>query len=175
MWLTITLPDSIMPLSQTELKKMFLYEPDTGFLRWKEGRSNMVKNSKAGCKNASGYLIVTINSKSHRVQRVIWIYMFDHIPSGFYIDHINGNKTDNRLCNLRLATNSQNQQNRPAPQNNSSGYRGVTWHKQANKWMARICHNRKREMLGFFETVEEAYEAYKNRASEIYTHVDRLP
>ena len=164
-----------MPLSQTELKKIFLYEPDTGFLRWKEGKSNMVKNSKSGCKNASGYLIVTINSKSHRVQRVIWIYMFNHIPSGFYIDHINGNKTDNRLCNLRLATNSQNQQNRPAPQNNTSGYRGVTWHKQASKWMARICLDNKRVSLGLFETAEEAYKAYRLKASEIYTHVDRLP
>lgn len=172
---TTTSPDSIMSLSQTELKEMFLYEPETGFLRWKDARSNMIKNSKAGCKNASGYLIVSINSKSHRVQRVIWMYIFGHIPDGFYIDHINGNKTDNRLCNLRLATNSQNQQNRPAPQNNSSGYRGVTWHKQANKWMARICHHGKREMLGLFETAEEAYEAYKSKASEIYTHVNRLP
>jgi hypothetical protein len=101
--------------------------------------------------------------------------MFGYIPDGFNLDHINGNKTDNRLCNLRLATNSQNQQNRPAPQNNTSGYRGVTWHKSANKWMARICHNGIRKTLGFFETAEEAYEVYKSTALEIYTHVDRLP
>ena len=101
--------------------------------------------------------------------------MFGHIPDNFFIDHINGNKTDNRLCNLRLVTNGQNQQNRPAPKNSSSGYRGVTWHKKANKWMSRICHNGKREMLGLFETAEEAYEVYKTKASEIYTHIDRLP
>ena len=175
MWLTITLPESIMQLLQTELKKMFLYEPETGFLRWRDARSNVIKNSKAGCKNNEGYLLVTINSKSHRVHRVIWIYVFGYIPDGFHMDHISGNKADNRLSNLRLANESQNQQNRPAPQNNTSGYRGVTWHKQAGKWMARICLDRKRVCLGLFETAEEAYEAYKLKAYEIYTHIDHLP
>ena len=164
-----------MPLSQPELKQLLVYEPDTGFVLWKEKRSNMPKNSKAGCKNGSGYMVITINSKTYRLQRVIWLYLFGHIPHGYYIDHINGNKTDNRLCNLRLATNSQNQQNRPAPQNNSSGYRGVTWHKQAGKWMSRICIQNKRETLGLFDTAEEAYFAYKKRASEAYTHANRLP
>lgn len=164
-----------MSISQNELKDLFSYDPLSGFLCWKNGRSNMVKGSRAGCVNKSGYMIITINSKSYRLSRVIWIFMFGSIPDGFYIDHINGNKTDNRLCNLRVVSNKQNQENRPAPRNTTSGYRGVNWHSSYKKWMARICHNKKRETIGFFDTAEEAYQAYKNRALQIYTHADRLP
>ncbi len=164
-----------MDITQDFLKSLFEYDPLTGIVTWKEGRSNMVKGSRVGCKNGSGYLIVTINSKSYRLHRIIWVYMFSTIPKNFHIDHTNGNKTDNRLSNLRLVTNKQNQENRPAPINSSSGYRGVTWHKSYKKWMARICSNKKRITIGFFDTSEEAYEAYKKAAKNLYTHADRIP
>lgn len=164
-----------MTLLQKDLKSIFEYDPLTGILRWKNGRSNMVKGSIAGCVSCAGYKSITIDSKTYRLHRVIWIFMFGHIPEGFYIDHINGNKIDNRLENLRLVTNSQNQQNRPAPKNSSSGYRGVTWHKQAGKWMARICCNNQRKTIGFFDTSEAAYEAYKEEAKKNFTHANRLP
>ena len=135
----------------------------------------MISGSLAGCVNKSGYMVVSINSKTYRIQRVIWLYMFGRIPAGFYIDHINGNKLDHRICNLRLATNKQNQENRAAPQNSSSGYRGVGWHKGCQKWMARISHNKTRKTIGFFESKEEAWQAYKVEAAKLYTHADRLP
>ena len=164
-----------MDISQEELNSILAYDPLTGILTWKHNRSNMIKGSVAGSVNSSGYRTITINSKTFRVQRVIWIMLFGYIPEGFFIDHVNGNKIDNRLQNLRLATNSQNQQNRPAPKNNSSGYRGVTWHKQMNKWMARISYKGKRKLIGFFDSAEDAYKAYKKEAKEIFTHTDRLP
>lgn len=164
-----------MNLSQDKLKSIFEYEPVTGILRWKEARSNMIKGSIAGSIHPSGYKVVTIESESYKLHRIIWIMLFANIPDGFYIDHINGIKFDNRLENLRLATNSQNQQNRPAPKNSSSGYRGVTWHKQMQKWMARICHNGKRTTIGFYDNAEDAYEAYKKEAITLFTHLDRLP
>jgi hypothetical protein len=161
--------------SQKELLNIFEYDPFSGILKWKISRSNMIKGSVVGCMHQSGYKILTLQSKSYRLHRIIWIMLFGNIPNGFYIDHINGNKIDNRLENLRLATNNQNQQNRPAPKNNSSGYRGVTWHKQMKQWMARICHNNKRTTIGFFDTAEDAYEAYKKEAKKLFTHIDRLP
>ena len=164
-----------MTLTQTELQGLFEYDPLSGVLTWKEKRSNMTKGSVAGCLHKSGYMVVTINSKTYKLHRIIWIYMFNVIPDEFYIDHINGNKVDNRLQNLRLATNHQNQQNRPAPKNSSSGYRGVNWHKQMNKWMARICHNKQRKIIGYFDTPEDAYAAYKLEAQKLFTHLDRLP
>ena len=164
-----------MKLTQSQLQSIFTYDPFTGVVTWTHGVSNMPANSIAGCTNQSGYKVVTVEGKSFRLQRVIWILMFGHIPDGFYVDHINGNKLDNRLQNLRLATNSQNQQNRPAPKNNTSGYRGVTWHKQANKWMARLCHNKRRITIGFYDTPHEAYQAFKNEAKRLFTHADRLP
>ena len=161
--------------SQSELQSMLEYDPATGIVTWKEGRSNILKGSVAGCLHPSGYKVMGFNNQTHRLQRIIWVYMFGYIPEGFYIDHINGNKIDNRLENLRLATNNQNQQNRPAPKNSSSGYRGVTWHKQMNKWMSRICHNRKRTTIGFFDSAQEAYDAYREQANQLFTHHDRLP
>ena len=164
-----------MPLSQHELQSIFEYDPFTGTVFWKQGRSNMIKGSIAGCIHPSGYKVVTVNSKTHKLHRIIWNMFVGPIPKGFYIDHINGNKIDNRIENLRLATNSQNQQNRPAPKNSSSGYRGVTWHKAAKKWMSRICCNGKRITIGLFETPEDAYKAYQREAKKLFTHIDRLP
>jgi len=161
--------------SQEELKEIFEYDPLTGLLTWKQGRSNVVAGSKVGTINNRGYSLCTINSKSFRINRLIWILMFGHIPEGYYIDHMNGVKSDNRLQNLRLATNSENQQNRSCPKNSTSGYRGVTWHKQMLKWMSRICHNKKRITIGFYDTAEEAYKAYLEYANNLYTHADRLP
>ena len=135
----------------------------------------MIKGSLAGCVNKAGYMIVTINSKTYRVQRIIWLWMFGSIPANFFIDHINGNKLDNRLTNLRLATNKQNQENRAAPKNSSSGLRGVGWHKSNGKWIARISHNNQRKTIGFFDTKEQAWQAYKAEAAKLYTHIDRLP
>ena len=161
--------------SQSELRSMLEYDPITGIVTWKEGRSNVFKGKIAGCLHSSGYKVMTFNSKTHKLHRIIWVYLFGHIPEGFYLDHINGNKIDNRLENFRLVTANQNQQNRPAPKNSSSGYRGVSWHKKVNKWMSRICHNRKRITIGFFDSAEEAYAAYKKEANKLFTHHDRLP
>lgn len=83
-------------------------------------------------------------------------------------DHISGDKLDNRRENLRIATPSQNQQNRGTQRNNTSGYKGVTWDRRERKWLARIEINGKRMYLGHFTTPEAAYQNYCAAADELH-------
>lgn len=81
-------------------------------------------------------------------------------PAGLLIDHINGDGLDNRRCNLRLATKAENQRNRRVPSTNTSGYKGVTWSRNAGRWHARIRAGDRNVHLGYFDTPEEAHAAY---------------
>lgn len=83
-------------------------------------------------------------------------------------DHISGDGLDNRRDNLRIATNSQNQANRSAPQNNTSGYKGVHFYKPLQKWVAYIRVNYKRHHLGYFTTPEDAHQAYCKAAKSFF-------
>jgi hypothetical protein len=84
------------------------------------------------------------------------------------VDHINGNGLDNRRCNLRLCTHSENQWNRTKYKNNTSGYKGVFYHEKTNKWEAGIRKDGKRIYLGVFTDPASAHEAYKSKALELY-------
>jgi hypothetical protein len=87
---------------------------------------------------------------------------------GNRVDHIDGNAWDNRKSNLRLCDNSQNNCNKTKQKNNKSGYKGVSWDKQTQKWGARIQKNRKSYHLGFYPTAEEAATAYNTAAKELH-------
>lgn len=89
-------------------------------------------------------------------------------PDNMMVDHINHNPLDNRKSNLRVCTNSQNNMNKGKQSNNTSGYRGVDWHKQNNKWHARIHVNKRKIHLGYFDTKEEAIEARKQAELEYF-------
>lgn len=101
-------------------------------------------------------------SKSRKtifLHRLIWTLLFGPIPPGLQIDHKSRRPLDNRAANLRLATHSQNARN-VTPGNHSSRYRGVSWHKRAGKWMARIKFNGKDIYLGLFDDESEAAKRY---------------
>ena len=89
------------------------------------------------------------------------------------VDHIDGNTENNFIDNIRPATNLQNAINQKIPLNNTSGHKGVSWHKQSSKWRAQISHNGKRIHLGSFETVEDAILKYEEKSEEFFGEYKR--
>ena len=104
----------------------------------------------------TGYCMKRKNKKLVRMHRIIM-----NPPDSMQVDHINGNRLDNRRCNLRIVTNQQNSWNRRDP-------KGYSWHKKANKWMAHIKVSYKDIYLGLFDTEEEARQAYLDAKQELH-------
>ena len=103
--------------------------------------------------------------------RILWCKYYDidylSLSRHLQIDHINGIKDDNRIVNLRVVTNKMNQCNRGKRNNNTSGYKGVYWYKQKKKWQAKIGHHKKSIHLGYYDNIENARQAYNNKAKEL--------
>lgn len=93
---------------------------------------------------------------------------------GDYVDHIDGNKLDNRKQNLRICTNAENCRNRGMQANNTSGYKGVSWSKVANKWTARIKADGSYKGLGYFDTDKKAAQAYNDAAIQYHGEFAKL-
>lgn len=164
--------------------KYFIYRED-GFLIWKEreacefSHDNISKmwNTRfagiiAGCKTYQKNMdprdwSVKFRGKMYGAHRLIWEMAYGTIPDRMQIDHINRNPFDNRLANLRLATNTQNNRNKPKPRNNTSGFKGVSFEPRRGVWVARITVGGRRIHIGAFSTPENASVAYK-RAAEKY-------
>ena len=152
------------------LNHLFEYDKETGNLIWKikpSSRGHSVKvGDIAGTLKSHGYLCVGINYNSYRAHRLIFLMHKGYLPKT--IDHINGDKLDNRIENLRAATVGQNQHNRKTNANNTSGYKGVSWNKAQKKWVARITLERKNIHLGYFANVEEAAEVVRKAREELH-------
>lgn len=115
------------------------------------------------------YASSSIKGKTTIMSRFIMGY-----PKGLTVDHINGNGLDNRRCNLRLATQSQNAKNRRKNYNSRSLYKGVTFHTQRNRWLARIQNNKRKVSLGLYGSQEEAARAYDAAAKELHGDFAKL-
>lgn len=136
-------------LTQEFLKSVLHYDQDTGIFTW-------VKNSKvAGYTQKDGYVRFNFNNKHFRAHKLAWLYVYGEYPES-HIDHINGNPSDNSICNLRLCTRNQNMQNRKINKNNKIGIKGVCFNIRANKWHVQIGVNKKVKHIGFFDDLEFA-------------------
>lgn len=150
--------------SKEEICGLLDYNPETGLLHWKQ-RADVPKewNSRFAGKQAftsddgSGYRVGAINNKNTRAHRVIWKMVHGTEPE--QIDHINGNRADNRIANLRAVVNAHNGRNQKLRISNSSGIMGVSFCKRAGKWRARITVNGKDKHLGIFKSYSEAVSA----------------
>lgn len=157
--------------TQERLKELFSYDPGTGLLLRIKRVSSCHAGDEAGTTNSYGYRIVWVDRKAIGTHRIAWIMCMGDIPAGMEIDHANGDRLDNRLSNLRLASRTQNSTNRKKHKNNRCGYKGVYFddsRKRAKSWRARIVFNKKQLTLGMFATAQEAHEAYKKAALKYF-------
>tara|TARA_R110000803_G_scaffold179392_1_gene241790 strand:+ start:872 stop:1351 length:480 start_codon:yes stop_codon:yes gene_type:complete len=118
-----------------------------------------------------GYIRININNKLYYLHRIIYKYFNEDwditYSTNNQIDHININSLDNRIENIRVVNNSQNQRNKNKKKNCSSKFIGVCWHKKNRKWRAKITINGKDKHLGTFDNEEEAHLVYKKKYDEI--------
>ena len=149
-------------LSVERLRELLDYSPETGIFTWKIGGHGWRRvGVLAGSQSIKGYQTIGIDGREYAAHRLAWLYVHGEWPEGA-LDHINRDKADNRIANLRPATYSQNRANRLGK--SASGFKGVYWHKKVGKFQAQIRIEDKRCSLGYFTTAEEAHEAYKTAA-----------
>lgn len=149
-------------LTQERLKDVLHYCPETGVFTWKASLSRSIKiGNIAGCDDHRGYLLVRIDGVLHKCHRLAWFYMYGVWPN-YHIDHINGIRSDNRLCNIRNANVSENMQNQKTARkdNKTTGLLGSSFCKRDSNFRAQIQINKKNKHIGYFNTPEEAHQAY---------------
>ena len=140
------------------VRQLFDYDPDTGTLSWKVSRG-CVKAGTPITSQSKGYLQVMINKQNHKAHRVIWLLVHGQWPNE-ELDHRDGNRSNNRLNNLRPATSAQNKMNKACRDDSAAGLKGAFQDKRDGRWCSRITVGGKYIHLGRFATAEEAHAAY---------------
>lgn len=150
---------------------LFSYCPDTGELRWKNTTSLKRLNGKlAGYVNSGdGYICVMVGLKNYKAHRIAWLLTHGKWPDG-EIDHIDHNRTNNKITNLREATQVENSRNLSLSKKNTSGHVGVCWHKYEKKWYAYITVDGKQINLGLHNFIHDAVSARKKAQQELGFH-----
>lgn len=158
---------------QALLAEIVDYNPSTGLFVWREKPRHLFASEAryraantqclgkpAFCtRQSTGYLAGSVQGAMYLAHRIAWVICFGEWPG--QIDHINGDKTDNRIGNLRAVSAAINNRNLPRSKTNRSGVTGVRWHKAAGKWIARINVNKQEHHLGLFGDFEAAVAARK--------------
>jgi hypothetical protein len=162
-----------MPISLQDMEGLntaLYYNPASGKLYWTGVNRHGVKcvpGKEAGHLNKRGYLEIRYLGKTLQAHRIAWYLHTGSDPGAMSIDHVNGNRADNRMINLRTATARQNSQNQKKRSRlTTSEYKGVSWYARHSKWMAQIRIGGKSTHLGYFHTEEEAFLAYCQAADK---------
>lgn len=145
-----------------------LFEYRSGGLYWRvKLHRGMVVGSRAGNLNPThNYRTIRVFGKNYREHRLIFLWFHGWLPD--IVDHINGDTTDNRVDNLRAASGSENQYNRKVNNNNSSGYKGISWESGLQKWRAQIRWNKQRKIIGRYNTIGEAVVALSKAREQLH-------
>lgn len=152
------------PLTVDRLKEVLSYDPETGEFRWLVAGPKHAIGDRAGGSMKGRYPKVHIDGTSYRAHRLAWFYVHGAWP--LEVDHINLEKSDNRMANLRDSDRSKNMANTPLRSTNSSGFKGVVrvnrrWRAQG-MWLGKFLH------FGYWDTPEEAAAAYEAGAKKIF-------
>lgn len=159
--------------TRTYLRECFEYDPMSGVAIWLERpidhfdsyRAYRMWNGKfafgrvGNLHKITGYYHTSLNGEQYTVHRLVWKWWYGTDP--LEIDHIDRNRINNSIINLKNVTNYENTQNRTLSSNNTSGYPGVTYDYNSYKWVARAYYKGKRIALGYHNTIEEAIAAIK--------------
>jgi len=145
-----------------------IYDPETGFFIRKFNKMGSKKfHGKVAGYKSKGSILIGVGGRAYFAHRLAWLYVYGEWPKND-IDHIDGNSLNNKLSNLRLATPSENLRNRGKQKNNKSGYKGVYFNTQKNKWQAKINVHNKAYHLGYYDSPQEAGESYILASKELH-------
>ena len=151
-------------ITQERVRELFDYQD--GQLIRKVARGGTEVGDVAGSLHHTGYLRVIVDRKEYRIHRLIWLYHKETLPKE--LDHIDQNKTNNKIENLRAATRTENNRNKKSLKNSSSKWKGVCWHSGDKRWQAQIQVDRKKKYIGSFANEADAAMAYNVAASELH-------
>jgi len=156
---------SIVGIAQT--REIISYDPETGLFTWKKNLKGPAKQGMvAGAAHREGYITIGLNGQSYLAHRLAWAFVYGDPGEDMQIDHINGDRSDNRICNLRIANHAENCRNSKVRKHSKTGIKGVK--KRGNKWHVRIRIGGEDKWLGSYYTPEEASAAYKKAADELF-------
>lgn len=157
----VTIPRNT--ITQVQLKELLHYDPETGIFTRLRGKG---KGTIAGTLH-HGYIEIRAGGPIYGAHRLAWLYVHGELPEN-EIDHRDGNRSNNRISNLREATRQDNNINRKRPKHNASGIKGVFLEKRYGTWTAQITHNGNQMNLGSFKTKEEAAAVLTAKRIELH-------
>lgn len=153
--------------SREFLRASFDYDPETGILTWKVRRSNNTQIGKEAGTTVNGYRQVKLD-QFYYVHRIIWKMITGEDPDE--VDHIDGDRANNKISNLRAVDRLENRKNIQRHSNNTSGVLGVSFHRLTGKWQSYITVRKRRSHIGLFDTFEEAVAARKAAEAKLMFH-----
>ena len=154
-------------LTTDRLREVLSYDPETGLFHWKISTSQLKAGAIAGCPTSKGYIRIKIDRHTYAAHRLAWLYVYGVWPAK-QLDHRYGVRDDNRIGELREATNAENAQNRKLRRDNKSGHQGVTWSPRERRWKASIKSLGENRNLGSFATLEEAVAARQAAKAQLH-------
>lgn len=156
-----------LPLTRARLREVLKYDPDTGWFTWLVRTSiRTAVGQRAGTRHKFGYRLIYVDSVRYREQHLAWFYMYGYWPKN-QLDHINRVRDDNRWCNLRAATASQNRANSAVRSQSKLGVKGVQ-QMRSGRYRANVRDHGVYVCLGTYDTIEEAVAVHTARHRELH-------